>query len=91
MAKKVWKWVIPYHSHLTVSLPVNAKPVKVGMQYNHVVIWIELDTEVTDKVDHVFKAFPTGGEIPWKTNHIDTIFDSGYVWHVYEVLGEFNG
>lgn len=85
--KKIWKYHIPDHSFLELNLGVGARPVKVGMQYNKVVIWIEFeDLVVTESEYRVFKAFPTGGEIPSNAKHIDTIFDSGYVWHVYEIF-----
>ena len=86
MSKKIWKYHIPDHETLKLLLPYGARPIKVGMQYGKVVIWIEFDTSVQENIGREFAAFATGDVIPYNTVHIDTIFDSGYVWHVYEVI-----
>jgi hypothetical protein len=85
MIKRIWKYHIPDHSCIEIELPINAIPRRVALQYNKVTMWVEVpENHVTEK--RKFAVYATGKDIPANYHYIDTVFDNGYIWHVYEVI-----
>ena len=68
-----------------IQLPKGAKILKAGMQGGEVKIWAEVDSSQPTEERRVF-VYGTGHLIPENACYIDTVFDTLFVWHVYEVL-----
>lgn len=70
----------------TLALPATAKVLHFGPQHLQLKVWIEVDIDAP-VFDRHFVIIPTGGEVPSDVNpaHIQTCFDGGYVWHLYEI------
>lgn len=84
--KKVLKYTIEDHTDNTIfEFPIGAKIVSASIQYSKLKIWVELDQSITHMESRIFKVFETGEEIPQSAKFIITVFDSGFVWHLYEM------
>lgn len=67
-------------------LPAGAKVLTAGKQNDEFYIWAEIDTEQTPE-HRTFAVYGTGWDMPEENRcYIATVFDNGFVWHVYEVV-----
>lgn len=71
----------------TLSLPANAKILRVGAQHNAPVLWAEVDSDAP-AVTRKFVAIPTGGNVQPGGQYIGTVQHESImgelVWHIYE-------
>ena len=77
----IYKYPV-YHGTCTIHISGNnPKPVKLGMQYGSLYMWVEHDTYGSSLLEAQVVA--TGQAVDFSYNHIDTYFDGDYVWHLY--------
>lgn len=90
--KSIWKFPFPQSStRRAISMPKGANIIKVGVQGGTVVLWAEVDTQAI-KEARFFEVYRTGWEVDDDPRqHLDTVLDGPYVWHIYEYLGEVLG
>lgn len=86
MIKKVWKYNIPVNdSEHVIDMPYGARFVHAECQKSHVVsLWFEVDSEIAFKQARIFTIYGTGHPIPDTFEHIATVKDGMFMWHVYE-------
>ena len=83
----VWKYALK-DSSVVLDMPSGAKILLVCLQNRMVTIWAQVDTEAP-LAKREFGIYGTGHEIQKPVcNHVGTIFDGPYVWHIYD-HGEF--
>lgn len=83
--RTIWKFPLGPDQPTIVSVPVDAKVVLVGIDpaSGRRAVWIELDDEQTMR-DRAFKIHGTGGRISVGWQHVGSLIDGIYVWHIYE-------
>ena len=69
------------YTSLTVG-GLNARPVKFGMQFDQMYVWVEHET-MGGTTPLSFTIVGTGHSIGTDYKHVETIFDGDYVWHLY--------
>lgn len=82
--KKVFKYSLPVEDgpH-TLTVPEYCAPVHVAMQHNRITIWAEVFPD-NPMVERVFFVHGTGHSINADHDHVGTVLDGSFVWHVYE-------
>ena len=70
-----------------VSMPKNARILKVGMQDDIPCLWASVDP-YAEREHREFTTLGTGSLIPDRWEYVGTIFDRQYVWHVFETFGQ---
>ena len=70
----------------TIQLPKDAQVLTAAKQGDNVFVWALVDT-TNEPEPRTFTIIGTGNEIVQNGNlhHINTIFDNGFVWHIFEV------
>ena len=85
--KKVWK----YPAEPKLSVPVGGKPVLVAIQDEKLHIWFEFyfpDHNPLAFIDVEIEIYGTGHVVPEAREHIGSVIDGPFVWHVYMVQKE---
>ncbi|MCL2119892.1 MAG: hypothetical protein FWH27_15855 [Planctomycetaceae bacterium] len=70
-----------------VSMPKNARILKVGMQDGIPCLWATVDPNA-ERETREFSILGTGCIIPNRWKYIGTMFDRQHVWHVFENFGQ---
>jgi hypothetical protein len=85
--KTVYKYELNRSGLKEITLPEGSWIVKAAIQYDDICIWAVVDTKEINRKVHKFVVLGTGWEIPCKhMDHIDTILEGPYVWHVFEIF-----
>lgn len=85
----VWKFPLAKTVYNEIQMPVGAKVLHVGMQRSTITLWAAVDTDA-QVCTREFMTQGTGQEKNPRIHdaiHLGTVFDGGYVWHVFEVEG----
>tara|TARA_R110001599_G_scaffold48928_1_gene140153 strand:- start:175 stop:438 length:264 start_codon:yes stop_codon:yes gene_type:complete len=85
--RTIHKTVLKLEDSQLVSLPKEAKILKVGEQYSKICIWYETDTNIEEKEDKTIIVVGTGHSIPQNAKkYLGTVFlnRGQFVFHVYE-------
>lgn len=71
-----------------IRLPVGAELLKVGAAVPHEPhLWFKVPTVEGELESRTFWVYGTGEAFDDRNQkHVDTFFDQGYVWHVFEVV-----
>ena len=79
------KTVYKYKIEKGLTLPRGAEVLKVGIQNNDFCLWALVDTESDTCIRH-FEIYGTGHPVEGanELNHLGTIFEGAFVWHVFE-------
>ena len=85
MKRTVYKYGISRSGITRVEMPGEAYIIKAAIQKDNIFIWALVDLEDTDKDYHDFVVLATGEEVDYRLDHIDTIQEGPYMWHVFEV------
>ena len=84
---KIFKYEIKISDISYVELPKDSKILKYGEQNCSIYLWAIVDTE-KELVNKRFHILGTGTALPRSfivnTNHCDTVFIGGFVWHIFE-------
>lgn len=83
---KIFKYPLEITKQQGLSLPTGAKILKVDMQHSKLYLWAQVvDGTGSEELRH-FCIHGTGQEIvdAHLQRHLATVFDGGFVWHVYE-------
>ena len=74
----------PKVNEFTIQLPQGAVVRHVAMQGSVICLWAEVDTEQPMEPQRIFKI-GTGAPVPIEAMHyyIGTVFQNGFVWHLY--------
>lgn len=87
MNRAIFKYPLDVTDEQTVNLPFGAKVVHVGMQNDKMYLWAEVDPKSKDDTPVTFRIFGTGHPMPEANiQHVGTVFDGPFVWHVYQSL-----
>ena len=71
---------------LYLNLPKYAQILKIALQGEALCVWVLVDRAQKQKVRRAFMVFGTGHDnIPDYAEHIETVFDGPFVWHIFEV------
>jgi hypothetical protein len=68
-----------------VPMPARAAIRAVGLQGSHIYVWAETQGGDPMTITRTFRVIPTGGDLPDEGTYLGTVFEQGFVWHVYEV------
>lgn len=71
---------------VTVSMPVGAKVLHVGMQNRVLRAWADVPDHAAAHESRRFYTAGTGWEVPSDGVFVGTVFDGEYVWHVFELV-----
>ncbi len=90
--KKIFKYHIDYTSE-SMSLPVGAIILSVGMQKDKLMLWaiVEYDDDKRKTVpteERLIRILGTGQDLTPEMEHgkfIGTVFNGPFVWHVFEL------
>lgn len=87
--KTIWKYTLQPIS--TFEMPIGAKPLSVGVQFEEVMcMWVMVDPTgpLVTYEERTFVVFGTGHPIPdnLDLNFIGTVMSDGLVFHVFEKL-----
>lgn len=85
--RTIWKFTFKLNSVVEVQMPDRARVIHVGEQNGLLCLWAMVDTE-NQLTARRFRIFGTGHPLSTdvKESHfIGTVFQSIYVWHVFEV------
>ena len=86
--KTIWKFKLEIRLHQTLSMPKDARVLKIDVQGDSICIWAEVDPHAT-KSTRQFIMVGTGQMIPDFGNrmmYLETIQQNLLVWHIYEVV-----
>lgn len=68
-----------------IELPLGAEVLKVDMQRGELMLWALVEDWEDRRARRRFVTYPTGmSGIRIDDQHIDTVFDGDFVWHVFE-------
>ena len=82
--KLIYKYEVNFdYSYLVI--PKGATIVKAVSQNDKIYIWCMFDEDTKSMQEgRTFRIFATGEQIPMHLTYIDTVFERGYVWHIFE-------
>jgi len=87
--KRIYKYDLVLTSQQSIYLPLHTKILCAKEQYNSIVIYAEIDTDVMDEEFVEFIIVGTGHPVPdLNMKYIDTVLldDGRLVWHVYKII-----
>lgn len=86
MTKKVWKYLVPTNAYGTVIEFPGESPriVHVAMHFGVPSMWVEVDPDSEKRWARRFQWYGTGHLVPGAHQHIATVQDGVFVWHLYE-------
>ena len=93
MVKKIYKYKLkPITTIQDIQLPWDAEILDIQMQPGvGMCFWAIVDPS-KDNLRRQFRIFGTGWDLPYRFadryKHLKTLQDNGFVWHVFEVIGE---
>lgn len=67
-----------------VNLPTIHEVLHVAIQEGVITMWARVDTNAMQR-DTPFMIVGTGHAVPPGAIHRGTVFDEGFVWHIFEV------
>ena len=92
MTNTVIKTTCPLQTITHHKVPLFSRPIKVAIQHGLYTIWwiCPSITPTTEYYNRTIGLYPTSpeGTIPYdisSEHHIDTIFESPYVWHFFDL------
>ncbi len=81
----VWKYEVPLLSRRhEVLLPQGAVPLAAGKQGSAYVMWAKVDPVGGQIERRYFTWVGTGHTFPSYWEHVDTVVDGPFVWHLME-------
>lgn len=83
--KTVWKFPLQVTKLTVVEAPADA-PVRLAAldpASGAPAVWLEVDTEAP-RVERRFRIHGTGHEVDEDEQHVGSMADRSFVWHVYE-------
>ena len=86
--KTVWKFPFPFGNKIEVDMPKGAEVIHFDVNYKTFCLWAIVDTERVEVATRYFRLHGTGHHISpdiGKDNHIATLQDGKFVWHIFEV------
>lgn len=83
--RTVWKYVIPIDGGIhEFVVPLDAELAHVGQQeQGYVTMWLVIDSEQPKQVAR-FQVVGTGFPIPENWEHVGTVQEGAFVWHLFE-------
>ena len=85
MTKQVLKYALYGTGPINVDMPAGAIVIHCDWQKGRPHLWALVDTDVEAIYTRVFYVVGTGWDIDFSIkDHIATILEDGYVWHVFE-------
>lgn len=86
LVKKIYKFPL---TNMPIEMPAASKVLAFDFQKGEPYIWVDINHGSTQFERRTFAIFPTGvTEVPAANYvHVSTkVTNSGYVWHLYEVV-----
>ena len=88
MRRAVWKYLLKISSaEQVLELPLGAKMVHVGLDpgasEGGPTVWAEVDPDEARMIKHRFWVHGTGHDIPPGRDHLGSVIDPPFAWHVY--------
>lgn len=82
----VWKFQLRLGDQDIISMPKGARLLHVAMQHHSLCVWALVDP-VAPLVRRGFRIAGTGHPIDGNDckNHVSTVFDGPFVWHVFDI------
>jgi hypothetical protein len=83
--RTIWKFPLQMRGWNAIELPAEAKIVLAAIDpaSGAPAIWAELDTDAP-RIARRFGVFPTGGRIAEEADHVGSMIDRTFVWHIFE-------
>lgn len=85
---KVHKYILNFDGITKLKLPKNAEVRVCNTDYrDRFCVWIEEDPEQTELENRYFLVLSDGASMSegWNPRYVGTIFEEGFVWHIYEI------
>jgi len=83
--KKIWKYEV-HIGNPVFRAPSSATVLAVKcLSCSILTIWVLVDPESTE-TEHTLPVFGTGHEMTANTRHVDTVQDSRFIWHVFDIV-----
>lgn len=92
---RVLKYPFPLADRVTLEMPCGAEILTVAIQNGLFCLWARVDVgdpEAMVEISRDFRVFGTGQV--WREEvyeYVGTVFDGGFVWHVFEVWDAAEG
>lgn len=84
--KTIYKYTLDKTDRQEIPIPFEALILSVKVQNGRICVWAEVDTD-NDNIPWTFWVVGTGNPIPDDCvvggNHIGSVLDGPFVWHVY--------
>ena len=92
MIKRIYKYTLNSHIGIQrINMPCFADILDCQIQHGRICLWAVVDPD-KDNLSRRFEVFGTGWDLPYRFasryNHLKTVQDGQFVWHVFEVIGE---
>jgi hypothetical protein len=85
-AKTIWKYPLELQDEQMIEVPVNSEYLHVALQDGVITLWV-LVNPTYPKVGKIISIFGTGRTVSVcykKSQHIGTIFQGVFVWHIFD-------
>ena len=85
--KVIYKYEFPISGIVEIELPFKSKVLSIRIQNGKPYLWAIIESDEESKVIRKFYVFATGFPLPSNIsslNHITTISDGKFVWHIFE-------
>ncbi len=85
--RTIYKYPFAFDGSVELVLPIGAEILHIGVQDGVYCLWALVDTEVKNEIKRI-RIIGTGHEVSEDIgiiNHITTIQDGQYVWHIFDV------
>lgn len=85
--KTIWKFNLSKSNKHQLLMPQGANILCTNIQNGDICLWAEVDAELDASEWRYFYIFGTGWELPEYLDdykYIGTVFESAFVWHIYE-------
>jgi hypothetical protein len=82
--RTIWKYTLPLQDVVTLTMPVGAEVLSVGLQDGNITLWAMVHS-TAPRMDRVFYVYGTGNPINGgEGRFIGTVQMNYFVWHIFE-------
>lgn len=83
--KVIYKYILTFGEPRVIDLPKDSKFVLAGFQNGNLCVWFEIETKNKSEIEQrEFTIWPTGIEYPCNQQHVASLQDGSFVWHITE-------
>ena len=88
MSQVIYKYPLELTTSNTLRLPFGAELLLVGLQGGVINVWAKVEDSEEEFEDHHIRIYGTGHLLSdSEKEYLGSVFQGGYVWHIYEEFG----